>query len=110
MEALQVPMEIVRNPVQAMRDVDDSYGKEFVGGALGYLAGMVAGNLVNKKSATTGLGVGAVISGGVGFIMWHALAGLVVSQDTASYVATGLVVYTGYYIGSYGMPAMSTSA
>lgn len=110
MEALEVPMEIVRNPMQAMRDVDTSYSKEFVGGTLGFIAGQIAGNLVKKKSATDGLGISSVLSGGLGFILWHGLAGLVVSQDTASYVATGMVIFGGYYTASYGMPAMSTSA
>lgn len=96
MDALQVPMEIVRNPMQAMRDVDTSYSKEFVGGALGYNAGIVLGNLMNRQTVTSGMGISSVLYGGILFIVTHAIVGMVASEDTAAYVATAGSIFTGY--------------
>lgn len=103
-------MEIVRNPVQAMRDVDTSYSKEFVGGALGYNAGIVLGNLVNKQSVTSGMGISSVLYGGILFIVTHAIVGMVASEDTAAYVATASSIFTGYKsTTSGGMMIMSST-
>jgi hypothetical protein len=108
MEALQVPMEIVRNPMQAMRDVDTSYSKEFVGGALGYVAGLVVGNLMKKKSATDSVGISSVLIGGVGFIVVHGVVSMFASEDTAAYVATASALLSGYSTtAGYSIGSMS---
>lgn len=103
-------MEIVRNPVQAMRDVDTSYSKEFVGGALGYNAGIVVGNLVNKQTVTTGMGISSVLYGGIMFIVVHAIVGMVASEDTAAYVATVGSIFTGYKSTTSSGVSISMSA